>query len=89
MQTGANPAAVQRILRHSDPKTTTEIYGHLAPGYLRAEVDRLCFGAAPVADQSEAAAGARAAVSGAVFYPVSTGTPAGRSSLAEGDSKIP
>ena len=43
-QTGANPAAVQRILRHSDPRITTETYGHLTPGYLREEVDRLRFG---------------------------------------------
>ena len=41
MMAGANPAAVQRIMRHSDPKLTTEVYGHLAPEYLRAEVDRL------------------------------------------------
>ncbi len=44
MQAGANPAAVQRILRHADPKTTTSIYGHLAPGYLKSEVDLLAFG---------------------------------------------
>ena len=44
MQSGANPAAVQRIMRHSDPRITTEVYGHLAPGYLRAEIDRLQFG---------------------------------------------
>jgi len=44
MMNGANPASVQRILRHSDPKLTTEVYGHLAPEYLRAEVDRLTFG---------------------------------------------
>jgi len=44
MMAGANPAAVQRILRHSDPRLTTERYGHLAPNYLRAEVDRLTFG---------------------------------------------
>jgi integrase len=44
MMAGANPAAVQRILRHRDPRITTEIYGHLAPGYLQAEVDRLHFG---------------------------------------------
>ena len=43
MMAGANPAAVQRILRHSDPRLTTERYGHLAPNYLRAEVDRLRF----------------------------------------------
>jgi len=61
MQAGANPAAVQRILRHSDPKLTMQVYGHLAPGYLRAEVDRLAFGlaeAAPAAELQEAAAGA-------------------------------
>jgi hypothetical protein len=43
MMSGANPAAVQRILRHADPRITTEVYGHLAPNYLRAEVDRLRF----------------------------------------------
>ena len=43
MMRGANPAAVQRILRHSDPKITTEVYGHLSPGYLQSEVDRLRF----------------------------------------------
>jgi hypothetical protein len=47
MQSGANPAAVQRIMRHSDPRITTEVYGHLAPGYLRDEIDRLQFGAPP------------------------------------------
>lgn len=43
MMAGANPAAVQRILRHSDPRLTTETYGHLAPNYLRSEIDRLRF----------------------------------------------
>ena len=42
-QAGANPASVQRMLRHSDPKVT-ERYRHLSPGYMRAEVDRLHFG---------------------------------------------
>jgi len=46
IMTGANLPAVQRILRHSDPKITTEVYAHLAPEYLRAEVDRLSFGPA-------------------------------------------
>jgi len=49
IMSGANLPAVQRILRHSDPKVTTEIYAHLAPEYLRAEVDGLSFGKA-VAD---------------------------------------
>ena len=39
---GANPASVQSILRHKDPRTT-EIYKHLSPGYLRSEVDWLQF----------------------------------------------
>lgn len=43
MMGGVNPAAVQRILRHSDPRITTEVYGHLAPDYLRSEIDRLRF----------------------------------------------
>jgi hypothetical protein len=46
MMAGANPAAVQRILRHSDPRLTTEVYGHLAPDYLRREIDLLSFGKA-------------------------------------------
>jgi hypothetical protein len=45
MMAGANPAAVQRILRHSDPRITTEVYGHLTPGYLKEEVNRLSFDA--------------------------------------------
>lgn len=40
MMFGANPAAVQRILRHSDIRVTMDVYGHLAPGYLREEVNR-------------------------------------------------
>src|SRR5262249_21361736 len=41
---GASPAAVQRILRHGDPRITMGTYGHLAPDYLRTEIDRLSFG---------------------------------------------
>ena len=47
---GADLAAVQRIMRHQDPRITTEVYGHLAPGYLKKEIDRLRFEPAP-ADQ--------------------------------------
>jgi hypothetical protein len=39
---GAGPVAVQRILRHTDIRVT-ELYTHLAPGWLRGEVDRLAF----------------------------------------------
>ncbi len=43
LMAGANPASVQRILRHSDPRVTIDYYGHLLPGYLRDEVNRLQF----------------------------------------------
>jgi len=61
MMSGANPAAVQRILRHSDPRITTEVYGHLAPEYLRAEVDRLQFGARPAPMEPESTTSAESA----------------------------
>ncbi len=76
MMSGANPAAVQRILRHSDPRITTDVYGHLAPEYLRAEVDRLNFGVQPApAPEPETA---RAVANSAPFVPVvSPGDPEG------------
>ena len=53
MMAGANPAAVQRIMRHTDPRLTTEVYGHLSPDYLRGEAQRLNFqGLASEADAS-------------------------------------
>jgi len=56
---GADLAAVQRIMRHQDPRITTEVYGHLAPGYLKNEIKRLSFGPPP-ADLSAGAAPAGA-----------------------------
>jgi hypothetical protein len=44
LMSGADLAAVQRIMRHQDPRTTTEFYGHLAAHYLKREVERLTFG---------------------------------------------
>jgi len=77
MMAGANPAAVQRILRHSDPRITTEVYGHLAPGYLRAEVDRLAFGLpAPELPVEVPAAPAGAAASPLVTRLLPDGSPA-------------
>jgi integrase len=55
MMAGVNPGAVQRILRHSDPRITTETYGHLQPDYLRSEIDRLRFGTAPANDLADLA----------------------------------
>jgi integrase len=43
MMSGANPGAVQKVLRHSSPQITMNTYAHLQPEYLRAEVNRLDF----------------------------------------------
>ena len=40
---GADAVAIQKLLRHADLRTTVGTYGHLAPGYMRREVDRLSF----------------------------------------------
>lgn len=45
----SNPFALNRLARHKDPRTTTEIYAHAAPGFLKQEVDRLRFGVEPPA----------------------------------------
>jgi len=44
---GADLAAVQRIMRHQDPRITTEVYGHLQTTYLRSQIERLRFGPEP------------------------------------------
>jgi integrase len=44
---GADLAAVSRILRHTDPKLTMSTYAHLAPSYLRDQIDRLRFFGGP------------------------------------------
>jgi hypothetical protein len=60
---GADLAAVQRIMRHQDPRITTEVCGHLAPGYLKKEIDRLQFEPTP-ADQSATVTPISAAATG-------------------------
>ena len=55
LQSGASIAAVQRIMRHKNPKLTTEVYGHLEPGYLQDEINRLSF-ASPVSERIAIAA---------------------------------
>ncbi len=40
---GASLVAVQRILRHSDPRTTAKIYVHLLPDYSRDQINLLSF----------------------------------------------
>jgi integrase len=60
LMAGASPAAVQRILRHGDPRITMGTYGHLAPDYLRTEIDRLSFGPPPSRSDDRARAAATA-----------------------------
>jgi integrase len=77
MMAGADLPAVQRIMRHTDPRITTEFYGHLAPGYLRNAIDRLAFEAkAPEATIGEVGAVATCGAEGAaveVIAPVGRG----------------
>jgi hypothetical protein len=53
MMAGADLPAVQRIMRHTDPRITTKFYGHLAPGYLRGAIDRLALSHSTVSSLSE------------------------------------
>lgn len=48
LQAGASIAAVQRVLRHADPRMTIETYGHLTGDFVRAELERLRFNPASV-----------------------------------------
>jgi hypothetical protein len=47
LKAGASLAVVQRILRHSDPAITSEIYGHLDLTDMGAALERLSFAGAP------------------------------------------
>jgi integrase len=78
MMAGANPAAVQRILRHSDPRITTEVYGHLAPEYLRKEIDLLSF-TRPLPDDRERGSCARRDPFGALVVQGPNAAPLGSS----------
>jgi integrase len=50
---GADAVAVQKLMRHRDLRMTIGTYGHLSPGYMRGEVDRLRFlPDAPISDEA-------------------------------------
>jgi integrase len=55
---GADLPAVQRIMRHTDPRITTEFYAHLSPGYLRNAIDRLAINPSAATDLPVAATAA-------------------------------
>ncbi len=84
MMSGANPAAVQRILRHCDPRITTEVYGHLAPGHLRAEVDRLRFHAPEEPTEQPLEVAANAQLGPRVVQEGSKGPSTGDRAIANG-----
>ncbi len=56
LMSGVQLVAVQKLLRHDDPKTTMSIYGHLANQFLSTEVDKLSF-APPLSNGEEASPG--------------------------------
>jgi hypothetical protein len=53
---GADMVGVSKILRHTDPKITIAIYGHLEPEYLRSAIDRMSFGPLAAAPSTPALA---------------------------------
>jgi integrase len=63
LKAGVSLATVQRLLRHSDPAITSEIYGHLDVEDMRAAVNRLAFEDMPVPHAQPAVTEVPAAVS--------------------------
>ena len=84
---GANPRAVQRLLRHSDPRMT-ERYTHLSPDFLRAEVDRLVFGVPSELVPAPVERPALAANAEAVFHPFPQEAPIGAESAPTASAKL-
>jgi hypothetical protein len=41
LQAGVSIATVQKLMRHSDSRLTTEVYGHFAPDFLQGELSKL------------------------------------------------
>jgi hypothetical protein len=75
LKAGVPLATVQRILRHSNPRITSEIYGHLDVDDMRAGLDRMPIklnaGSPPVKDTTPS----DTMDSDAVCYPLATGEP--------------
>jgi hypothetical protein len=46
LMAGASLPAVQKLLRHADPRITMETYGHLTGSFVRDELERLKFASA-------------------------------------------
>jgi integrase len=46
LESDASLQTVQKLMRHSDPRLTTERYGHMRLGYLVGEADKIDFGLA-------------------------------------------
>ena len=53
LQAGASIVAVSAILGHADVRITLDRYGHLAPDFMQAEVDKLRLIPRPAPDQTE------------------------------------
>ena len=69
LQAGASLAVVQRVMRHTDPKITTETYGHLAADHVATEIAKLRLGIVatpePPAERARAVGNATVALPGA------------------------
>jgi len=92
---GANPVAVQRMAGHADLKTTLDIYGHLAPGFMRGEAERLRFGTTPppALEAAEPLAASASANESRTFHGHPSATPqneaGGPCGTARSDSAFP
>lgn len=80
LMAGASIQAVQKILRHKDPRLTIKVYGHLAPDFLEGEINRLSIpGLASPSDRVPARANPGEAVG--------SEAPSGIASLRAGSSR--
>ena len=73
LRAGVPLVAVQRVLRHEDPKLTADTYGHLEQDFLRVEIDRLKLEGMPEAPKAPHAGRAVVANSGTPAGPRASG----------------
>jgi len=85
---GASLVAVQRILRHSDPRPTAKIYVHLLPDYSRDQINLLSFDSPANEVTSRPSSASPAAPCAAAVVQDSSGEPSEPSEGGENPSRI-
>jgi len=85
---GASLVAVQRILRHSDPRPTGKIYVHLLPDYSRDQINLLSFDSPANEVTSRPSSASPAAPCAATVVQDSSGEPSEPSEGGENPSRI-